>query len=64
MTCMATAPPTDDSGSLFNQFLARKGHEPVETWDRDYNKKQCPECGGLHEITASDCTVCGWVPTA
>jgi hypothetical protein len=53
---MASAPDDD----VFDQFLERRGHEPTESWDRSYNKKQCPDCGGLHELSASRCTVCGW----
>ena len=57
---MASAP---DSGGddLFDNFLARRGHDTeAVTWERDYNKKRCPECGGLHELTAAHCTVCHW----
>ena len=32
-------------------------------WERDHNKKRCPDCGGLHGLDASVCTVCGWQPT-
>ncbi|PSP74841.1 hypothetical protein BRC81_16810 [Halobacteriales archaeon QS_1_68_20] len=59
---MASAP---DSGNdeLFDEFLTRRGHETEDVaWERDHNKKQCPECGGLHELSASTCTVCGWTP--
>lgn len=45
---------------LFDQFLARRGHEVPESWDRSYNKKQCPDCGGLHDLGATVCSVCGW----
>jgi hypothetical protein len=57
---MASAPSDDD---LFDQFLADRGHatEPVR-WDRSYNKKQCPDCGGLHDQSATECSVCGWHP--
>ncbi|XVH30373.1 HVO_0416 family zinc finger protein [Haloferacaceae archaeon DSL9] len=60
---MASAPHTDDE--LFDEFLSDRGHatELVE-WDRSYNKKQCPECGGIHEESATSCTVCGWSPYA
>ncbi|PSQ42197.1 hypothetical protein BRD17_09100 [Halobacteriales archaeon SW_7_68_16] len=61
---MASAP--DDAGDqLFDRFLSRNGHEtgPVE-WEREYNKKQCPECGGLHDLGADTCSVCGWGPRA
>ena len=60
---MASAPRTDDD--LFDQFLTSRGHdsEPVD-WEESYNKKQCPECGGLHGEAAASCTVCGWRPGA
>ncbi|MDX1746911.1 MAG: HVO_0416 family zinc finger protein [Halobacteriales archaeon] len=51
------------SDDLFDRFLAQRGHEPEQTWDRSYNKKQCPECGGLHDLAASACSVCGWTAT-
>jgi hypothetical protein len=47
---------------MFDQFLERRGHETTESWDRSYNKKQCPDCSGLHDLSASQCTVCGWQP--
>jgi len=53
---MASASPDD----LFDRFLARRGHDVEQSWDRSYNKKQCPECGGLHDLTADSCSVCGW----
>ncbi|MFB6126657.1 MAG: HVO_0416 family zinc finger protein [Halolamina sp.] len=58
---MASAPRTDDD--LFDDFLADRGHE-VEGpgWEESYNKKQCPDCGGLHEEDATECSVCGWRP--
>jgi acetone carboxylase gamma subunit len=57
---MASAPSTDD---LFDEFLTDRGHE-VETtgWEENYNKKQCPDCGGLHDSAATECSVCGWSP--
>lgn len=48
---------------LFDRFLAQRGHDVPETWDRSYNKKKCPECGGLHELSANSCSVCGWEAT-
>lgn len=48
---------------LFDQFLKGRGHEINQSWDHSYNKKQCPECGGLHKLTATECTVCGWQAT-
>ena len=58
---MSTAP--DGADDVIDQFLADRGHatEPVG-WERDRLKKQCPECGGLHDTTASSCSVCGWSP--
>jgi len=57
---MASAPADDE---MFDEFLAQNGHE-TETvgWEENYNKKQCPECGGLHDTPATECTVCGWSP--
>ncbi|MFB6129777.1 MAG: HVO_0416 family zinc finger protein [Salinigranum sp.] len=59
---MATEPSEDE---LFDRFLDDRGHEtePVR-WDRSYNKKQCPDCGGLHDLSAQSCSVCGWEPHA
>jgi ribosomal protein L40E len=59
---MASA-PSDDGDDLFDRFLSDRGHgtEPVG-WDRSYNKLQCPDCGALHDETATDCSVCGWRP--
>ena len=59
MNCMATADTSDDA--LLDQFLENNGHETA-AWDRSYNKKQCPECGGLHDVDATTCAVCGWSP--
>jgi ribosomal protein L40E len=58
---MAATPTPDDA--LFDEFLDDRGHdtEPVR-WEESYNKKQCPECGALHDADAADCTVCGWDP--
>jgi hypothetical protein len=58
---MASAPDSGDD--LFDEFLARRGHD-VETvhWERDHNKKRCPECGGLHDLEATRCSVCDWTP--
>ena len=61
---MATAPSADEGADLFDQFLEDRGHEPSEDWEREYQKKQCPECQGLHDLTASSCSVCGWAPMA
>jgi hypothetical protein len=58
---MASAQQPDDE--VFDQFLSTHGHETEPAgWERSYNKKQCPDCGGLHEADAGTCTVCGWAP--
>jgi len=58
---MATAPESDDAA--LDRLLERNGHDTeTATWERSYNKLQCPDCGGLHEPTASECSVCGWAP--
>lgn len=47
---------------MFDEFLAQRGHETSAGWDESYNKKQCPDCGGIHDPSATECTVCGWSP--
>ncbi len=48
---------------MFDEFLSRRGHETEPAgWDESYNKKQCPDCGGLHGSDATRCSVCGWSP--
>ncbi|AUX08683.1 small CPxCG-related zinc finger protein [Halalkaliarchaeum desulfuricum] len=60
---MASAPSADDE--LFDEFLSDRGHEISETrWEYSYNKKQCPECGGLNDESSTECSVCGWRPGA
>lgn len=60
---MASAPSSDDD--LFDEFLTDRGHETeIVRWDRSYNKKQCPECGGINDDSATQCEVCGWRPAA
>jgi len=57
----ATPDGTDD---VFDRFLSMRGHSTESVgWERDRQKKQCPDCYGLHDITATVCTVCGWTPT-
>jgi len=57
---MASAPRSDE---MFDEFLSQRGHEVEGVgWEENYNKKQCPDCGGLHESAASECSVCGWTP--
>lgn len=61
MTCMASAPT--DVDDLFDEFLSQRGHETDGVgWEREYNKKQCPECMSLHDLDAADCSVCDWGP--
>jgi len=60
VACMASAPSSDD---MFDEFLSDRGHDVEEAgWEENYNKKQCPDCGGLHDSAATDCSVCGWSP--
>ena len=48
---------------LLDEFLSERGHEVRDAgWDESYNKKQCPDCGGLHHLDATQCSVCGWTP--
>ncbi|MCW8172163.1 MULTISPECIES: HVO_0416 family zinc finger protein [Natrialba] len=59
---MASSP--NGAGDVFDQYLTDRGHAVERVgWDQEYNKKQCPECGGLHDTSATTCTVCGWEPT-
>jgi hypothetical protein len=51
-----------DDETLFDEFLAQRGHETGAGWEKSYNKKQCPDCGGIHDQSATECTVCGWSP--
>ena len=56
---MASAPSDD----MFDEFLSQRGHDMDSPgWEDSYNKKQCPECGGLHNSDAVECTICGWSP--
>ncbi|WP_315910281.1 HVO_0416 family zinc finger protein [Halapricum hydrolyticum] len=56
---MASAPSDD----MFEEFLSQRGHDMDSPgWEDSYNKKQCPECGGLHNSDAVECTICGWSP--
>jgi len=59
---MATAP--DDAGDeLIDQFLTQRGHGVEgDGWNQSYNKRQCPDCGGINESDATQCSVCGWTP--
>jgi rubredoxin len=60
---MATAP--DDAGDdLIDQFFTQRGHaKEGQRWEQSYNKRQCPDCGGINEADAAQCAVCGWTPT-
>lgn len=59
---MASAPSSDDD--LFDEFLSERGHETeIVSWERSYNKKQCPDCGGINDETAAECVTCGWQPS-
>lgn len=61
MPCMATAPDPDHAS--LDEFLEQRGHDTeTVSWDRSYNKLQCPECMSLHGESATECTVCGWAP--
>lgn len=55
---------TTNDDALLDEFLTQRGHETEATaaWERDYNKKRCPDCSGLHELDATECSVCGWSP--
>ena len=58
---MSKAQPSDDE--LFDEFLSTNGHETAPAgWDESYNKKQCPDCGSLHDDGAMTSSVCGWQP--
>lgn len=53
-----------DTEAVLDQFLESRGHDTeTRTWERSYNKLQCPDCGGLHEKSATECGVCGWAPS-
>jgi acetone carboxylase gamma subunit len=57
---MASAQNTDE---LLDDFLTQRGHDvDAQGWEDNYNKKQCPDCGGLHDTDATACSVCGWSP--
>lgn len=51
----------NDTDELIDTFLEQRGHD-VRGWEESYNKKQCPECGAVHDTEAADCSVCGWNP--
>jgi rubredoxin len=57
------AGPSEHDDELFDQFLAANGHETGSVrWEQSYNKLQCPDCGALHDESATGCAVCGWDP--
>jgi len=57
---MASAPGSSGD-DMFDEFLESRGHDHA-TWESEYNKKRCPECSGIHDVDATNCTVCGWQP--
>ena len=60
MTMASTPGGADD---VFDQFLTARGHTVDHVgWERDGKKKQCPDCSGLHDRSATTCGVCGWTP--
>ncbi len=58
------SPAPDDIGDeLIDRFMTQRGLDGgAVRWEESYNKKQCPECGGVHDTTATVCSVCGWRP--
>jgi hypothetical protein len=61
MATSQSEPGEDDD--LFDDFLESRGHEVgTREWDEDHNKKQCPDCGGIHDDDATECGSCGWEP--
>ena len=52
----------DASEEVIDQFMTRRDLSESARWEESYNKKQCPECGGVHEPSATACSVCGWTP--
>lgn len=50
----------DQSEDIFDEFLKTKGHTETKDWEKDHNKKKCPECYALHSLDATECTVCDW----
>ncbi|PSP69733.1 hypothetical protein BRC80_10515 [Halobacteriales archaeon QH_9_66_26] len=57
------ATPPNDADAEVDEFLAQRGHETESPgWEESYNKKQCPDCGGIHAADATSCTVCDWSP--
>ena len=58
---MSQAQCADDE--VFDEVLSENGHQTEPAgWDESYNKKQCPDCGVLHDSEATSCSVCGWLP--
>jgi ribosomal protein L40E len=48
-----------ESDSIFDEFIEQHC-ETEETWTRDKNKKQCPECSAVNDLQATECKVCAW----
>jgi hypothetical protein len=52
-----------DTDVLIDALLHTGGHPTAPTrWGRSYRKLQCPECGAIHDPTATRCKVCAWQP--
>lgn len=60
---MNSTDSSDDTSDVVDDFLTARGLNEGEDWDKSYNKKQCPDCGGIHDSDATKCNVCGWLPT-
>lgn len=54
--------PDDAGEEVIDRFISQRGMEDTVRWEESYNKKQCPECGGVHDPAATTCSVCGWAP--
>lgn len=55
--------PQEDGDELINEFLERQGYrEENPSWEWSGNKKQCPECKSLHNVSAMVCQTCDWQP--
>jgi len=55
--------PDGAGDDLIDRFISQRDLDgETVRWEESYNKKQCPECGGVHDATATVCSVCGWSP--
>lgn len=52
---------TEFGDDAIDQFMAARGLD-VTAWERDHEKKRCPDCGGINDLGAAQCSVCGWAP--